>query len=179
MTAGALPHTVEVRTLAARAVSLAGVVDPAKLTRLSAAIVAAKGAVVVSADFDRDEEGRYVVAMQVSADVLVTCQRCLGTLEQTIAPTTSLAVVWTDEQAGQLPPRYEPLIAEAEIELWEVVEDELLLALPSFSYHSNANCGVETGVQAPGDDGEGFALENPEKDNPFSVLQALKGETDS
>ena len=58
MTAGALPHTVEVRTLAARAVSLAGVVDPAKLTRLSAAIVAAKGAVVVSADFDRDEEGR-------------------------------------------------------------------------------------------------------------------------
>jgi hypothetical protein len=38
---------------------------------------------------------------------------------------------------------------------------------------------VETGVQAPGDDGEGFARENPEKDNPFSVLQALKGETDS
>ena len=108
MTVGALPQTVEVRTLAARAVSLAGVVDPAKLTRLSAAIVAAKDPVVVNADFDRDEEGRYVVAMQVSADVLVTCQRCLSTLEQTVASTTLLAVVWTDEQAGQLPPRYEP-----------------------------------------------------------------------
>jgi uncharacterized protein len=179
MTAGALPHTVEVRTLAARAVSLAGDVDPGKLKRLSAAIVAAKGAIAVSANFDRDEEGRYVVAMQVSADVQVTCQRCLGTLEQTIASSTSLAVVWTDEQAAQLPPRYEPLIAEAEIELWEVVEDELLLALPNFSYHSNPNCGVETGVQAQGGDGEVFARANPEKDNPFNVLKALKGETDS
>ncbi|MDA8828026.1 YceD family protein [Luminiphilus sp.] len=176
MTLGALPQTVEVRTLAAREVALAGVVDPAKLTRLSTAIVAVNNPV---ADFYRDEEARYVLALQVSAEVLVTCQRCLSTLEQTVASETQLAVVWTDEQAGQLPPRYEPLVADAEIELWEVVEDELLLALPTFSYHSDADCGSKTGVQAPVRENEAESQASPEKDNPFSVLKALKGDINS
>lgn len=179
MTLGALPQTVEVRTLAAREVALAGVVDPAKLTRLSTAIVAVNNPVVVNADFYRDEEGRYVLALQVSAEVLVTCQRCLSTLEQTVTSETQLAVVWTDEQAGQLPPRYEPLVADAEIELWEVVEDELLLALPTFSYHSDADCGSKTGVQAPVRENEAESQASPEKDNPFSVLKALKGDINS
>jgi uncharacterized protein len=179
MTLGALPQTVEVRTLAARAVTLAGLVDPSRLGRLNAAIIGMQGPVEVIAEFYRDEEGRYVVSMQVSAQVLVTCQRCLSSLEQSVASTTLLAAVWTDEQAGQLPPRYEPLVADAEIELWEVVEDELLLALPSFNYHSDMNCGAETGVQAVGEQGETIAQGNLEQDNPFSVLKALKGDTDS
>ena len=177
MTLGALPQTVEVRTLAAREVTLAGVLDPIKLLRFSSAIVAVKQPVVVNADFYRDEEGRYIVSVQVTAEVQVTCQRCLGALEQTVASSALLAVVWTDEQAAQLPPRYEPLVAEAEIDFWEVVEDELLLALPSFSYHSNTNCGAETGVQAPGS-GDAAVSGSPEKENPFDVLKALKGDVD-
>jgi uncharacterized protein len=177
MTLGALPQTVEVRTLAAREVRLAGVLDPSRLLRFSAAIVAVKQPVVVKADFYRDEEGRYVVSVEVTADVQVTCQRCLGTLEQTVASSALLAVVWTDEQASQLPPRYEPLVAGAEIDFWEVVEDELLLALPSFSYHGDINCGAKTGVQALG--AEVAAVSgSPEKDNPFDVLKALKGDLD-
>lgn len=179
MTLGALPQKVEVRTLAAREVALAGLVDPARLTRLSTAIVAVNTPVVVNADFHRDEEGRYVLGLQVSAQMLVTCQRCLSTLEQSVTSDTRLAVVWTDEQAGQLPPRYEPLVADAEIELWEVVEDELLLALPAFSYHSDTNCGSKTGVQAPVGESQAEDQAGPEKDNPFSVLKALKGDTNS
>ena len=179
MTLGALPQKVEVRTLAAREVALAGLVDPARLTRLSTAIVAVNTPVVVNADFHRDEEGRYVLGLQVSAQMLVTCQRCLSTLEQSVTSDTLLAVVWTDEQAGQLPPRYEPLVADAEIELWEVVEDELLLALPAFSYHSDTNCGSKTGVQAPVGENQAEDQAGPEKDNPFSVLKALKGDTNS
>lgn len=167
------------RTLAAREVALAGLVDPARLTRLSTAIVAVNTPVVVNADFHRDEEGRYVLGLQVSAQMLVTCQRCLSTLEQSVTSDTRLAVVWTDEQAGQLPPRYEPLVADAEIELWEVVEDELLLALPAFSYHSDINCGSKTGVQAPVGENQAEDQAGPEKDNPFSVLKALKGDTNS
>jgi len=179
MTLGALPQKVEVRTLAAREVALAGLVDPARLTRLSTAIVTVNAPVVVNADFHRDEEGRYVLGLQVSAQMLVTCQRCLSTLEQSVTSDTRLAVVWTDEQAGQLPPRYEPLVADAEIELWEVVEDELLLALPAFSYHSDTNCGSKTGVQAPVGESQAEDQAGPEKDNPFSVLKALKGDTNS
>jgi uncharacterized protein len=177
MMLGALPQTVEARTLAAREVTLAGVVDPSKLLRFGAAIVAAKQPVVVNADFYRDEEKRYIVSVQVTAEVQGTCQRCLGTLDQTLASSALLAVVWTDEQAAQLPPRYEPLVAEAEIDFWEVVEDELLLALPSFSYHSDTNCGAETGVQALGSEETAVSV-SPERDNPFDVLKALKGDVD-
>ncbi len=166
MTLGALPQTVEVRTLAAREVALAGVVDPARLTRLSTAIVAVNNPVVVNADFYRDEEARYVLALQVSAEVLVTCQRCLSTLEQTVTSETQLAVVWTDEQAGQLPPRYEPLVADAEIELWEVVEDELLLALPTFSYHSDARLWFQNGCSSTGEGKRSRKSGKPRKRQP-------------
>ena len=60
---------------------------------------------------------------------------------QTLACENTLAVVWTDDQAAHLPRHLEPLVVEDEAcSLWDVVEDELILALPSFSYHETEEC---------------------------------------
>jgi len=175
MTLGALPHMVEARTLAAREVTVEGTLQAARMPRLDAAIVAAVAPARVHAQFCRDEEGRYILKLSVHMAVSVACQRCLGPLELDLVSDSQLAALWTDEQAQQLPSRYDPLITGDETDLWQVVEDELLLALPAFSYHSDSQCGLATGVAQP-DAAEPDETDAPARDNPFTVLAALKNE---
>ena len=174
MTLGALPHTVEVRTLAARSRTVEGVVDCARMPRLSAAIVAADGPARVNARFSRDEEGRFVVSLDVEIPVQVACQRCLQPLPLTLVSSSQLAALWNDEQAAHLPVRYDPLVTGEETDLWQVVEDDLLLALPPFSYHDNIACAEGTAVEPPAV--QSLTEEDTPKtrENPFSVLAALK-----
>jgi uncharacterized protein len=86
----------------------------------------------------------------------------------------TLAIVWTDEQAAQLPRHLEPLIVNEEAySLWDVVEDELILALPPFSYHPLEECKqiqIESDFSTSLPDQEA----GEEKPNPFDVLAQLK-----
>ena len=177
MTTGALPKTVEVRTLAARRVSISGALSADRLSRLSAVIVSASRPFDVIADFFRDEEGRYIVNLNVAGAVGMACQRCLRPVAVEVDAQSSLAAVWTDEQAATLPVRYEPLITEGEVDLWELVEEELLLVLPSFNYHSDEQCGVKVGRVVATDDVVAVGAERKqESSNPFEVLATLKGD---
>lgn len=177
MTTGALPKTVEVRTLAAREVTISGSLPVDRLPRLSGLIVSASRPFDVVARCFRDEEGRYVLELHVNGAVEVACQRCLTPVSVPVDALSCLAVVWTDEQAAQLPNRYEPLVAEAEIDLWQLVEEELFLFLPSYSYHEDTECGRQVGL-AVQDDGllVGREIDGPEKQNPFDILASLKSD---
>ncbi len=175
MTLGVLPHIVEVRTLAAREVVLEGSLQAAKMPRLNAVIVATDAPARVCAQFYRDEEGRYILELSVGMTVNVACQRCLEPMALEVASKSQLAALWTDEQAPHLPSRYDPLVTGDETDLWQVVEDELLLALPAFSYHGDSQCGLASGVAQP-DAANSPEVDAPVKDNPFTVLAALKDE---
>jgi uncharacterized protein len=83
-----------------------------------------------------------------------------------------LAVVWDDDYARQLPHSLEPLIVEeGPCNLWELVEDELILGLPAFSYHEARDCNkILAGIsEPPPPDGKCGG-----KPNPFNVLAQLK-----
>jgi len=176
MTHGALPHTVEVRTLAARHVAIAGPVEVTRMPRLSSAIAEASEPALVKCNFERDEEGRYIADVQVTMSVLVTCQRCLGTMTINLKSHSLLAAVWNDEQAQALPARYDPLITEGETDLWQLVEDELLLALPAYNYHSDERCGERTDRAMSAESTRVDTTEAHERTNPFSVLATLKND---
>lgn len=175
MTPGPLPHKVEVRTLAAREVELAGSVSEARMPRLKEAIVAARGPAEVTARCFRDEEGRYVLDLAVTMPVDLACQRCLGPMPVELKSHSQLVALWTDDQAAHLPSRYDALVTDAESDLWQVVEDELLLAMPAFSYHEDVSCGAAVGIQQPVEADDLTPSAAADKENPFSVLAALKG----
>lgn len=176
MTLGALPHLVEVRTLAARGAVVEGSLAPIRMPRLLATIVTADTPARVEARFDRDEEGRYVLDLSVEMTVEVACQRCLAPLGITLASNSQLVALWSDDQAQHLPSRYDPLVTGDETDLWQVVEDELLLALPPFSYHEDRHCGTSAERTVPPD----LSSEDEAtlaKRNPFEVLARLKSES--
>jgi uncharacterized protein len=169
-----LPSTLDVRKAAGRGVSVRGTLKPLDLQRFRSLLADDDGAIQAELSFTRDEENRYIIRLALTAQVVVTCQRCLERLPRTLACDNTLAVVWTDEQAAHLPRHLEPLIVEEEAcRLWEVVEDELILALPPFSYHDTEECqqilSRFNADQAP--PVETVAVDKP---NPFNVLAQLK-----
>jgi len=129
--------------------------------------------VVLALSFSRDEQNLRVITGTLHCDLRVKCQRCLSPVWQKIASDICLAVVFSDEQAKNLPKHYEPLLLENdEVNLYTLVEEEMLLSMPMFSYHSNQDC-LKFGKNNPlpnADVGEA----TPSLENPFRVLQSLK-----
>ena len=105
-----LPTTLDVRKAAVRGVSVRGTLKPLDLQRLRAVLAEDTGLIQADFAFTRDEENRYLIHLAVTADVIVTCQRCLEQLPLTLACENTVAVVWTDEQAAHLPRHLEPLV---------------------------------------------------------------------
>lgn len=86
--------------------------------------------------------------------------------------SNTLAVVWDDEYASRLPRYLEALIVSDEpCSLWELVEEELILGMPSFSYHEQSDCNkILTGISQQPNENQG----KDKKPNPFDVLAQLK-----
>ncbi|EED36251.1 conserved hypothetical protein [Luminiphilus syltensis NOR5-1B] len=174
MTVGGFPNKIEARTLAARGRDLAGEVALERMPRLQQAILGADGPASAKADFSRDEEGRYLIDVSVSMAVTVPCQRCLQPMRVAVSGEARLAILWTDDQAAALPEGIEPLVTGEETDLWAVAEDELLLALPPFSYHNDIDCAAEVGIVVPDSGVKMPEMTEKSGNNPFSVLSELK-----
>lgn len=166
-----LPGTLDVRKAATRGAIVRGTLKPLELPRFRDLLAADEGVVEAVLTFSRDEEGRYLVQAIIDSMVTVTCQRCLQPMPVQLLTDSTLAVVWTDEQAKTLPASLEPVIVtEEEWSLRDLVEDELVLAMPPFSYHEQADCNtVLADLNA-----EPEADEPAKKSNPFDVLAQLK-----
>lgn len=171
-----LPGTLDVRKAASRGVTVEGRLDLQQLPRFRALLASDEGLVEASVSASRDEEGRHVLHVLTEAKVSVTCQRCLRPLPIVMRGDSHLAVVWTDDQARHLPADLEPLVqGDEECDLRELVTEELILALPAFSYHEQEDCNTLLAEHAaPADsvqDAEAAAEKRP---NPFDILAQLK-----
>jgi uncharacterized protein len=97
-----------------------------------------------------------------------------------VASRFVLGLVTSDEQASQLPKELEPFQTDDfSADLWQMAEDELLLALPPFPLHERNECPATPeleALEADADDSEKSGVEagETEKDNPFSVLAGLR-----
>jgi len=171
-----LPTALDVRKAAVREAGIRGVLNPAELQRFRSLLAGDDGAIQVAMRFSRDEEDRYVIHLDIEADVVVTCQRCLESMPEHLSCENTLAVVWSDRQAAALPRHLDPLIlAEQSCNPRDVVEDELILALRPFSYHDNDACRERLAAYSDGPAAEGAG---EQKSNPFDVLASLKRDTD-
>lgn len=167
-----LPTTLDVRKAAVRGLGVTGILRPLDLQRFRPLLADDAGEIRAELKFCRDEENRYLVQVSVEADVAVSCQRCLEPMSLHLASDNTLAVVLTDEQAGQLPRHLDPLLLEEQSgNLWDVVEDELILAMPPFSYHDTEVCKKRIADFSDPLPEEGDAEDKP---NPFNVLAQLK-----
>jgi len=167
-----LPRRLDICKAADHQSRVEGQVELSELRRFRGLLASDSGSVQGFMRFGRDEERRFLVAVEVEARVTVTCQRCLERMPLRVTAASELAAVWNDEQAAQLPRRLDPLLLEGqECDLWSLVEDELILAIPPFSYHPGGDCNPALAELSAAAEAE---PEGEARSHPFNVLERLK-----
>ncbi|RDH44334.1 YceD family protein [Zooshikella ganghwensis] len=178
MLTGQLPISINPRKLAHAETRIAGSILVTDLPRFAEAIIDPEGEVALDLQFLQDEEGFYVVQGSLSVEVKLTCQRCLQVMHLPLSVTCSLAIVWHEEAAKAVPAHYDPVIvAETNVALTDLVEDELILALPIVARHEQTDCHFEGNFEASDQDGDNTESSTSSKENPFQVLASLKTDT--
>lgn len=130
-----LPERIDPLRLAERGGHLVGTLPLARMTRLSESLSARDGAVSVDLRFQRDGRHRCLLSGAIEASLAVRCQRCLEPMEIAVAADLRLSVVAAGEET-EPPAGYEAIpLGDAAISLLELVEDEILLALPMVPMH--------------------------------------------
>ncbi|MGA9855927.1 MAG: YceD family protein [Gammaproteobacteria bacterium] len=116
--------------------------------------------------------GQLTVHGEVEANLLLTCQRCFGSMHFPVKAEFNLAWVRNENEALRLPDMYEPLLsASGRVKLAELIEDELLLALPMVALHALPQ-ECSTGVHAASR--QTVADAKAARRAPFAALKALK-----
>ena len=83
------------------------------------------------ARFAHDREGTVSVELWVEAELPLICQRSLRPYLETVTRHSLLAVIEDPNEQDALPDHYEPILVEqGRMALQDIVEDELLLAVP-------------------------------------------------
>lgn len=111
------------------------------------------------------------VHLQATVQLPQTCQRCLGPAEIEVSfdrdfrfvATEALAEVEDEESEEDV------LVLSKSFDLLELVEDELLMAMPVAPKHEICPQPVKFQVADPD-----FVAEAAEKPNPFALLEQLK-----
>ncbi|UZD64440.1 YceD family protein [Marinobacter sp. AN1] len=176
-----LPRSVDPHRMAETGAELTGTIPLAELTRFRDAVLAVPegGVCRVHLVFSADSQRRRIVRGELEADVELQCQRCMGSMGKALRSSFELGLVSTDERARQLPAELEPFITgEDSADLWPLVEDELLLALPSYPLHEREECPATSELEAlepgSGEDDKAGAESGEHRENPFKVLEGLK-----
>lgn len=166
-----LPRTVAARKLASQGRRLGGAVAQNALPRLMDAVLEPGPRVAVELQFSAGEGSAPEIHGHVEARVTLNCERCLKPVELTLAAAPALGLVRTDAEAEALPGRLDPCLLPGEdLDLFELVEEELLLALPIVAAHADASCQPRLAGAADADaDPDAGGTQSP-----FRVLERLK-----
>jgi len=170
-----LPEYIDPLHLADKRGELKGQIAVSSLDRLADVLFNDTGVVTVDLFFGR--EGRLAkVEGQIEAVLELRCQNCLQAVQWSVKNTVKLGIVTSIDQADRLPEDYEPLLVDEEkILLKNIIEDELLLVLPTFPKHQYDCLANNSYVNKAG------SLTDEQQspsENPFSILAKLKNTGD-
>jgi uncharacterized protein len=135
---------------AAAGASLRGTWPASALPRLCEELHDEAGEVEFEVQGGRDEHGRPQLALRASGKLQLTCRRCLGVVEYALDAEGTLLLAESQSAIDAEPISVdgpEWIVAQKQMAVRDLIEDELLLALPYAPRHEN--CPAQ-GREAPG-----------------------------
>lgn len=151
--------------------SFVGTLPVASLRRLCGVLAEDSGEVEFELEFGRDELGTAYLDVRAKAPLTLICQRSLEPFVLPVAVDGRLGLIKSEREESGLSPGCEPLLIDDDGKLIpaDVIEDELLLALPLVPV--NPDSALPEEVTSPGSDDD---VDQGRTDNPFAVLRELK-----
>lgn len=171
MSAGTLPEVLDAWRMVAARRGFEGTLPLSALERLVEVLSDDEGEVRYAIEFDRDALQVPYVEVRLQAALPLTCQRTLQRFLHPVQLAQRLALLpaGTDLEAAEagLPEGYEPLPLppDGALRPQELVEDELILAVPVVPISPGSEA-VERDWSPPREDAA--------KASPFAALEALK-----
>lgn len=166
-----LPDRIDPWHWCAQGKALQGRLALQECTRLVPLLASPGGEAAFTLEFLIDADQRAIIRGTVRAELQLTCQRCLEAMGCSVAEAFELALVGRVDEANRLPEHLEPVLLEGEwLEPRQVIEDEIILALPTTPRHAPDECAV----RSSGRDAPPQADEQARRVNPFAVLSVLK-----
>ncbi len=159
-----LPAIIDPIGLADKGVRLHGDLPLAAMHRLIQTGVEGRGTVSVDLHFGRDAEGHRRLQGRIDAVLSLPCQRCLQGLSLVLALAPDLLLVAAGEREDAVPEGADTYTVDAPVPLSQVIEDELILALPMMPMHPEGACEPALTKDR--------AVET--RPNPFAALAKLK-----
>lgn len=158
------------RELARQGARLARTLTADAMPRV-ARLAPGRGELQAQLAFSLDSAGRPWVQGEVSGVVRATCQRCLEQFDHALQTGFELCIVSDAALASELAERVDVLAAaDADsVSIAEVVEDELILALPE-QLCTREPCPYAPALSYPAAQAAGEEAD----DKPFQVLEVLK-----
>jgi uncharacterized protein len=118
-----------------------------QLTRLAPMLAGQEGTIQGSVALAR-EQGQIVADVAVNARLTLRCQRCLGPMQAAVEGASRVALLESEADADKVPAEFETALApEGRLRLADLVEEELLLALPAAPMHPTGQCPAAAAVQ--------------------------------
>ncbi len=147
-----------------------------RMKRLAPLLAATEGEARFEVSFYFDRQRNAVINVAVKADLVLLCQRSLTPYTEMVQRTSLLAVIRDIAEQDMMPANYEPLILESgeheagKLDMLELIEDELLLALPQIP----KNSAVDK-IELSTDSEAGPLYDDPDErhQRPFAGLAAL------
>ena len=135
------PEYADVRKVFLQEQEISGNVPLNNLAKLKGVLNSNNGRLFVNLRFFQNKSGQRIIEGKLRAAIEVLCQRCLQPLEQLIEDDINLAVIDREEDANALDEIYDPWVCkEHKLSLSDLVEEQLILALPIVSLHDDPNC---------------------------------------
>jgi uncharacterized protein len=152
--------------------SITGQLAFTRMKRLLEVVNNPEGVAEVELNFSVDGQGIANVRGRIRADVVLMCQRCLEAMAVPIDVDFNLGIVATEDAAKRLPEQYDPLVVRGEqLLIAEVVEDEIILALPAIPRHEPEECPAREYIEKRQ---SGAGQTDEVSTSPFAVLAQIK-----
>lgn len=129
---------------AASAGTLHGIIAKENLSRIPELIEVAKDGIAYSLIGSRSADGKPILALTISGNLRLKCQRCLEALIYKLNINTALEV--TGPQAtdtDELNEGLDQITAQPAMDVLTLVEDEILLSLPFSPRHEIGECDLK------------------------------------
>lgn len=166
-----LPELVDAWRMVTQRRCFEGTLPLSRLPRLADALADSAGECHYALEFGRDEFDVGFLEIRIEAGLPLTCQRTLERFVLPVSTVQRLGLVRDEADEAALPPEYEPVLLDNDGQLrpLELIEDELILALPLVPVKPGTEA-VETEVPP--------TPEEVRTANPFAALAALRQQKD-
>jgi uncharacterized protein len=169
MSSTPFPEHLDALKLFARKGVISAALPVSRLKRFSDYLHQPDGAVAVLLEFGHDEEGRKLLSGTLQANVKVLCQRCMAPMP--LAIDSSFRLLVAEEEGEPMPDTLEVVsMADGNLDVCGLIEDELILGLPLAPVHDDNACSTELNTFRSRTQDR----EQDHRSNPFSVLASLK-----